>query len=80
MFTPLDNLNTSSELKNKVNFFLHPQPYPQLINSLTGVSQVSYTELSTALFAVCKPTSYSWDTTLIRSVQDQCQRHGLQFR
>ena len=50
MFTPVDNLNPSSELINQVNFFLCPQRYPQFMNSLTGVSQVSYTELSTGSF------------------------------
>lgn len=50
MFTPVDNLNTSSEAKNKVNIFLCPQRYPQLINRLSGVSRVSYTELYTGSF------------------------------
>lgn len=38
MFTPVGNLNASSDAIYKVNIFLYPQLRPQLINRLVGDS------------------------------------------
>jgi hypothetical protein len=59
MFTPVDNLNASSEAIYKVNIFLYPQLRPQLINRLVGDSCLSYTGLSTGPFGCSCMSSYS---------------------